>query len=449
MTSKTPVRVAEDVDESSLNYAEIKALATGDPKIKEKMDLDNEVTKLKMLEANYKSNRYRLEDKVAKNYPEEITRTEKLIEAAKKDMADVEPQGEGENKFTSITIKGEKIFDKKVAGEKLLEAIKIVKINESKMIGKYRNMDLEISYNFFTNEHNFSLNGAAKYSGELGTSADGNITRLDNALEKMPEKLKRLEEKLVSTKEQLENAKEELKKPFEKADELKSKVLRLAELNKLLDMGEVEEKRNDNPLVEDVKRAIIDFCNREYEENHSYDEFNTLYPDLKHIGIAYTNTPDEKHDIQFELNLEEYTATQYVNDVAVSQYDYVKENGSVEKALDVMKFEMENGEFSTFVSVDEEELKQAMGLDIDDEGNFYDPLSKDLDNDGIPDRYDNDFKDSDYFESTYDVEDNLHSKEENTQKSEDKPSILGQIRAYQNESKTEEKQKTKEQEILR
>lgn len=114
-----------------------------------------------------------------------------------------------------------------------------------------------------------------------------------------------------------------------------------------------------------------------------------------------------------------------------------------------MKSEMENGEFSTFVSVDEEELKQVMGLDIDDEGNFYDPLSKDLYNDGIPDRYDNDFQDSDYFESTYDVEDNLHSKEENTQKSEDRPSILGQIRAYQNESKIEEKQKTKEQEILR
>ena len=111
---------------------------------------------------------------------------------------------------------------------------------------------LSVSYNFFTNEHNFSLNGAAKHSGELGTSADGNITRFDNALEKMPEKLKRLEEKLLGTKEQLENAKEELQKPFEKADELKNKVLRLAELNKLLDMGEVEEKRNDNPLVEDV-----------------------------------------------------------------------------------------------------------------------------------------------------------------------------------------------------
>ena len=449
MTSKTPVRVAEDVDESSLNYAEIKALATGDPKIKEKMDLDNEVTKLKMLEANYKSNRYRLEDKVAKNYPEEIARTEKLIEAVKKDISEVEPKAEGEEKFTSITINGEKIIDKKIAGEKLLEAISKVKINESKVIGKYRNMDLEVSYNFFTNNHNFSLNGAAKHSGELGTSADGNIIRLDNALEKMPEKLKRLEEKLISTKEQLENAKEELQKPFEKADELKNKVLRLAELNKLLDMGEVEEKKNDNPLVEDVKRAIIDFCNREYEENHSYDEFDALYPDLKHIGIAYTDTPDERHGIQFELDLENYTATQYVNDVVVSHYDYVKENGSVEKALDVIKFEMENEDFNTFVSVDEEELKQAMGLEIDDEGNFYDPLSKDLDNDGIADRYDNDFKDSDYFESTYDVEDNLHTKEEATQKTGDKPSILGQIRAYQEESKTEEKQTAKEQEYVR
>ena len=300
-------------------------------------------------------------------------------------------------------------------------------------------MDLEVSYNFFTNEHNFSLNGASKTIGELGTSADGNITRLDNAFEKMSDKLKRLEEKLVSTKEQLENAKKELKKPFEKADELKTKVLRLAELNKLLDMGEVEEKENPNPLVEDVKRAIIDFCNREYEENHSYDEFNTLYPDLKHIGIAYTNTPDEKHEIQFELNIEDFTATQLVNGKEISYYDYVKENGSEEKALDCMKFEMESGEFSAFVSVDEEELKQALGLEIDDEGNFYDPLAKDLDNDGVPDRYDNDIRDSDYFETTYDVEDNIHAKEE-------KPSILGQIKSFQSEQKEKEVKDTKSKE---
>ena len=449
MTSKTPVRVAEDVDESSLNYAEIKALATGDPKIKEKMDLDNEVTKLKMLEANYKSNRYRLEDKVAKNYPEEITRTEKLIEAVKNDIASVEPKAVGEEKFTSITILGEKITDKKLAGEKLLEAISKVKINESKMIGKYRNMDLEVSYNFFTNEHNFSLNGTAKHSGELGTSADGNIIRLDNALEKMPEKLNRLEEKLISTKEQLENAKEELKKPFEKADELKTKVLRLAELNKLLDMGEVEEKRNDNPLVEDIKRAIIDFCNREYEENHNYDEFDTLYPDLKHIGIAYTNTPDERHGIQYELNLEAKTWTQYIDDTPIKTESFDYENKGENEALRNMKNEIELSSFEDLIYVDSEDLRAATGLDIDDEGNFYDPLAKDLDNDGIIDRYDNDFRDSDYFESTYDVEDNLHTKEETSQRTEDKPSILGQIRAYQSESKTEEKQTTKEQEYAR
>ena len=132
------------------------------------MDLDNEVTKLKMLEANYKSNRYRLEDKVSKTYPEEIARIEKLIEAVKRDIALVEPQGEGENRFTSLTIYGERIMDKKEAGERLLEAIKNVKVNESKVIGQYRNLDLEVSYNIFTNEHTFSLNGASKPLGNLG-----------------------------------------------------------------------------------------------------------------------------------------------------------------------------------------------------------------------------------------------------------------------------------------
>ncbi|MBO0363997.1 helicase-related protein [Streptococcus vaginalis] len=447
MTSKTPVRVAEDVDESSLNYAEIKALATGDPKIKEKMDLDNEVTKLKMLEANYKSNRYRLEDKVAKTYPEEIARTENLIEAVKKDIENAQPQGSGENKFTSITINGEIIQDKKIAGEKLLEAIKGVKINESKVIGQYRNMDLEVSYNFFTNEHNFTLKGATNHSGELGTSADGNITRLDNAIDKMPERLNRLEEKLISTKEQLENAKEELTKPFEKADELKTKVLRLAELNKLLDMGEVEEKENPNPLLEDVKRAIVDFCKREYEDDsYTYENFNNLFPDLAHIGIAYTTTPDEKHEIQYEISLEDFTATQYINGEPVTKIDYLKDLGSEEKALEFLKQEMEYGDFGEFVSIDDNDLKKALGLERDDNGNIYDPLAKDLDNDGVPDRYDNDFRDSDYFETTYDVEDNIHTRAESKENVSEKPSILGQIKSYQSQEKQAETRENKSKE---
>ena len=428
MTSKTPVRVAEDVDESSLNYAEIKALATGDPKIKEKMDLDNEVTKLKMLEANYKSNRYRLEDKVSKTYPEEIARIEKLIEAVKRDIALVEPQGEGENRFTSLTIYGERIMDKKEAGERLLEAIKNVKVNESKVIGQYRNLDLEVSYNIFTNEHTFSLNGASKTIGELGVSADGNITRLDNAIDKLPEKLSYLEEKLVSTKEQLQNAMEELEKPFEKAEELKAKVLRLAELNKLLDMGEVEEQENTNPLLEDVKKAIIDFVNREYGEEHEYKEFASLYPDLKHVGISYTETLDERHAIQFELNLEDYTSSLLVDGKEISHNDYLQEMGCEEKALQVLKLEMENAEFDNFVSIPEEDLKRVTGLEIDDEGNFYNPSFQDLDNDGVLDKYDYDITDSDYQESTYDVEDNLQAKEE-------KSSILEQIKSFQSEKR--------------
>ncbi|HEO4149680.1 TPA: DEAD/DEAH box helicase family protein [Streptococcus agalactiae] len=370
MTSKTPVRVAEDVDESSLNYAEIKALATGDPKIKEKMDLDNEVTKLKMLEANYKSNRYRLEDKVAKKYPEEIARTEKLIEAVKKDIENVEPQGSGENKFTSITINGEIIRDKKIA-----------------------------------------------------------------------------EEKLVSTKEQLENAKEELKKPFEKADELKTKVLRLAELNKLLDMGEVEEKENPNPLFEDVKRAIVDFCKREYEDDsYTYENFNNLFPDLAHIGIAYTTTPDEKHEIQYEISLEDFSATQYINGEPITKIDYLKDLGSKEKALEFLKQEMEYGDFGEFVSIDDNDLKKALDLERDDDGNIYDPLAKDLDNDGVPDRYDNDFRDSDYFETTYDVEDNLNARVESKEKVSKKPSILGQIKSYQSQEKQAETRENKSKE---
>lgn len=308
-------------------------------------------------------------------------------------------------------------------------------------------MDLEVSYNFFTNEHNFSLNGATKHTGKLGTSADGNFTRLDNAIENMPEKLNRLEEKRIATKEQFENAKEELKKPFEKADELKTKVLRLAELNKLLDMGEVDEKENPNPLLEDVKRAIVDFCKSEYEDNsYTYENFNNLFPDLAHIGIAYTTTPDEKHEIQYEISLEDFTSTQYINGEPITKIDYLKDLGSEEKALEFLKQEMEYGDFGEFVSINDNDLKKALGLERDDYGNIYDPLAKDLDNDGVPDRYDNDFRDSDYFETTYDVEDNLHVKSESTEKVSEKPSILRQIKSYQSEEKQTEARENKSKE---
>ena len=301
MTSKLPVRVAEDVDENALNYAEIKALATGEPKIKEKMDLDNDVTKLKMLEANYKSNHYRLEDKVIKTYPDEIARLEKLIVAVKKDISNIEPQGDGENKFTSITINGDMITDKKEAGERLLECIKQVRFNEHKVIGKYRNMDLEVSYNFLTNEYNFSLNGATKHSGEFGTSADGNITRLDNVIEKMPEKLRRLEEELNNTKEQLENAKEELEKPFEKADELREKITRLAELNIMLEAGN-EPKSKGYSITEKLAEKIVKFIEN-YDNSFEYGSVTGLSGREEHIKVvkeAYLNGEEGKYMSKIE-----------------------------------------------------------------------------------------------------------------------------------------------------
>ena len=434
MTSKTPVRVAEDVDEASLSYSEIKALATGNPLIKEKMDLDNEVTKLKMLEANYKSNKYKLEDKVNKIYPQSILKTEMEIQAVKDDIASIEKLGEGDSKFTSISLGADKILDKKEAGEKLLEEIKKVKINDSKVIGKYRNLDLQVSYNFMTNTHTFKLLGKAEYFGEFSNSTDGNITRLDNAIEKMPARLERLNQNLENYKESLENAKVELTKPFEKADELRDKTLRLAAINNLLDMGEVEELENQSPLLEDLERSIVDYSNYEFSESNSYEDFDKLYPDLNHIGLAYTETPDGKHSIQYEINLEEKTWTQYVDNVAIRTESFVEEDISNSQALKDMTEAIKMSSFDDLVSVDEEDLKQALRLEIDDDGNFYDPLAKDLDNDGIPDRYDNDFKDSDYFESTYDVEDNLHAREE-------KPSILGQISKFKSE---EEKDKNQE-----
>lgn len=175
-------------------------------------------------------------------------------------------------------------------------------------------------------------------------------------------------------------------------------------------MGEVEEKKNDNPIIEDVKRSIIDFCNREYEKNQSYDEFNTLYPGLKHIGIAYTNTLDERQGIQYEFVLADKTWTQYIDDSSIKTENFDYENKGENESIRNMKNEIEISSSSDLVYVDSEDLRVATRLDIEDEGNFYDSLAKDLDNDGIYDRYDNDFKDSDYFVSTYDVEDNFHNK---------------------------------------
>lgn len=444
MTSKTPVRVAEDVDEATLNYAEIKALATGNPLIKEKMDLDVEVSKLKMLESNFKSNLYKLEDKVVKFYPKEIERLKERIENLKEDIKNVEPYREvdknlkEDNKFTSLIIDGKKYIDKKIAGEFLLNKIKGVKIyremdKDGEKIGEYRNFDLSIKYDSFFNKYNFILKGKGEYRGEFGTDEIGNITRMDNVLDKLPERLENTISKLKDTEEQFQTAKIEIQKTFPQAELLKDKTLRLAEVNNLLDMGKSEDISQVNPLLEEVKEELIDFLNREYDEENRLEDFDTIFPDLTDIGIAYTTTPDEKHEIQVSLDLINYKMNTYVDKNLIDsfQYTYDPLDASDLKELVQIKTDIGFWDFSELLAVDEKKLKEILGFEIDDEGNFYDPLNLDLDNDGIPDRYDNDFKDSDYFESTYDVEDNFHAKEE-------KQSILEKIAEFKEQERIEE-----------
>ena len=432
MTSKTPVRVAEDVDEATLNYAEIKALATGNPLIREKMDLDVEVSKLKMLESNFKSNLYKLEDKVVKVYPKEIENLKNKIEKLKKDIENIELYREentdkavyiqsslenvGENsmeiekksdkeavsKFTSLILDGKKYTDKRQAGEFLISKIKSIKKtddfkSEEVKIGEYRNFDLFAYYDSFSNQYKFNLKGEENHYGEFGADGIGNITRMDNVLDKMPERLEQTLGKFSDTESQLETAKLEIQKKFPQAQLLKEKTLRLAEVNNLLDMGQKETLTEEkNPLLEEVKEELIHFLNKEYEENHSVEDFDTLFPDLSDIRLAYTTTPDEEHEIQTSLDLIDYKINTYVDNTLVNsfQYTYDPLDASDRSELVQIKANIGFWDFNELIYVDEEKLKEVLGLEIDDDGNFYDPLEKDTDLDGVADRYDADFRDS-------------------------------------------------------
>ena len=238
MTSKTPVRVAEDADEAALSYAEIKALATGNPLIKEKMDLDLEVNKLTLLESNYKSNLYSMEDKILNEIPNKIKELTEGIEKNKIDISIIEPRPNTEDKFSHIILNGNKIIDKKQAGAELLMSITSnSKPDKATQIGEYRGFKLSSYYDSYSKIYKGYLENQGKYYVDFGNDSLGNITRLDNLLERIPQTLKDKEEKVVSLNDELEKAKEEVKKPFAQAELLKEKKERLNELNKLLDLS--------------------------------------------------------------------------------------------------------------------------------------------------------------------------------------------------------------------
>lgn len=258
MTSKTPMRSAEDIDEVALSYAEIKALAAGNPLIIEKTELDTQVSKLKLLKQSYLNEQYDLESRIKKSYTAQIKELESNIGNYKKDIEFLKEYEKEDNVFYGMTINNILYDEKQKAGEMLISECKKTITDESKIIGEYKGFEMELKFSSFFKEYNLILRKNSVVSINLGTSELGNITRIDNALNNIPALLIKSEEELIITKEQLEKAKEEFGKPFIQEEELKNKTKRLNEVNTLLNMNE-------------KTRELID------DENEEIKEPNQMY----------------------------------------------------------------------------------------------------------------------------------------------------------------------------
>jgi hypothetical protein len=252
MTSKSPVRSAEDIDETALSYAEIKALCAGNPHIKEKMDLDIDVSRLKLLKANHLSQRYALEDQIIKEFPQKIKSLEQRIDGYKADMAQLAQNTlPNEDGFSSMIMAGGTVTDKKAAGEAIIGLCKSMTNPDPIHIGEYRGFDMELFFDSFSREYKITLKHELRHTVTLGTDIFGNIQRLDNALNSFQEKLTACEAQLENTKVQLENAKLEVQKPFPQEDELKAKTARLNELNAMLNLDKRENEIVDGERAEE------------------------------------------------------------------------------------------------------------------------------------------------------------------------------------------------------
>ena len=241
MTSKSPVRSAEDVDEQTLSYAEIKALASGNPLIKEKMDLDIEVTKLKLLKSSHLSQRYSMEDAISKTFPKSIAETQERLTGYGADIAAVKAHtAPNEDGFSPMTLAGKVYTEKKAAGAELLTMCQNMLTPEPTQAGSYRGLTLELSFDSFSQEYRLTMIGQLRHMTTLGTDVFGNIQRMDNLLETLPVKEQACREKLSELHTQLETAKVEVLKPFPREEELQTKLARLEELNALLNMDKRE-----------------------------------------------------------------------------------------------------------------------------------------------------------------------------------------------------------------
>ena len=262
MTSKTPVRFAEDIDETALSYAEIKALAAGNPDIIEKTELDTQVAKLKLLKQNYLSEKYALEDKVIKYYPNEIKRLENRIEDMKEDIEVFNNNNTPDNSFDKMNIKGTDFTERKEAGEKIIEICKSMTNPEPLEIGEYKGFKIILSFDTMDRKFYASMKNNLSYKTELGSDPSGNITRIDNVLNGIETRLSSIENNLEDTKKNYESAKKEIEKPFPQEEELKTKSKRLDELNIKLNLN-----NKDKEIIDDGNDISDDSqeCKKEYE----------------------------------------------------------------------------------------------------------------------------------------------------------------------------------------
>ncbi len=295
MSSKSPVRSCEDVDEATLSYAEVKALCAGNPLIKEKMDLDVSVTKLKVSKANHVSQQYRLEDSVRKTFPERIATIKQRIVAGESDLAHYKAQPKVAEGISPMIIGDKTYTDKEEAGKAILLACKGVKVKENLEIGSYKGFDMSLSYDSFSQEFHLDLQRELSYSVTLGTSELGNITRIENALDSIEKRVENSKEQLETVEAQLETAKSELGRPFPQEDELNEKLARLAELNTLLN---IDDNAIENASMAAEKKADPVVADKKPEKAVLSDKKSSILGRIKDIKAMQTGSQKDKPPVK-------------------------------------------------------------------------------------------------------------------------------------------------------
>ena len=262
MTSKSPVRSCDDVDETALSFAEIKALCAGDPRIKERMDLDVEVSKLKLMKADHQSKQYRLEDQLLKYFPEEIEKHKGFIQGFEADLETLAAHPHPEDGFAGMEIRGDTLTDKENAGAALLDACKEVKGSEPVQIGSYRGFTMSVEFSAWKQEYTLLLKGQMTHRASLGTDPRGNLTRIDNALAQMSQRLEATKAQLDNLYQQQAAAKEEVGKPFPYEDDLRVKSARLVELDTLLNLDGRGRSQPESVIAKSARPSVLDSLKR-------------------------------------------------------------------------------------------------------------------------------------------------------------------------------------------